>query len=610
MQHAWGANAIGLQSIRHKLATGGMCRYLSAAAAPEVAQKKKLVILGSGWAGCNLIQSLGPSALQQYDITMVSPNNYFVYTPMLPSVTVGTLEPRSIVEPVRNFIGAHLKKMPEAKMVFAEAEAIAVDPKTKKVKCLDTALQTPVKFDKKKYRSSLSGAKRFGSPSADGAKKFASSLEGARVAKGIDGTKYMNEFNIPYDVLVLGVGATTNTFGTPGAMDHCLFLKSIADAQQIRNQLMDCFETADVARTNKAPQKEIDRLLSFVVVGAGPTGVEVAAELRDFILDSLVKAYPQFKDSKIRVTIVEMGDKVLNTYDKAISEYTAQRFNRQDIEVLTKHQVKRVNETSIEVLDLASQEQKVIPFGMCVWASGVRPNDVSLDLAKSFGTRMLETDPFLRVRGSEGSIFALGDCAKISMPSMKAAAKQLFEQADTNKDGVLSEDEFVPMMEEARSTYPHMEAYLGAVSEETLRLLYDKTDQKSSSTERGITPEAFEAALSEIDKEIKMLPPTAQVATQQGVYLGQLLTEVPYEKLAEAETVGKSFDYNHQGSMAYVGGDRAVIDSPLFGVSKGFLTMIMWRGAYWGKSVSLRCKVLMAFDWAKAYVLGRDTSRI
>lgn len=559
----------------------------------KAAKKPKMVILGSGWAACNTIQNLGPAALSQYDITVVSPNNYYTYTPMLPSVTVGTLEPRSIVEPVRNFIAQALKKAPDAKVVFSEAEATSICTETKKVKCLDVSPRTPVtveveKNTKKTWKSSLSGAFYSGE-------------------KAPDGNFYRYEFELPYDVLVLGVGATTNTFGTPGAMDHCLFLKSVGDALQIRSAVVDCFETATVAKTAKVDQAEIDRLLSFVIVGAGPTGVEIAAELRDFIMDNLSKTYPHFKDQPIKVQIVEMGDRVLNTYDKAIGEYTAQRFARQDIELFTKHQVKKVNESSIEVMDLETKEQKVLPFGMCVWASGVRPVDLSLDLAKSLGTRMLETDSWLRVRGAEGSIFALGDCAKITVPKMKEAAKDLFEMADKNKDGELQAHEFIPMMEEARSKFPHMEAYLGAVSERTLQALYNCTAKGSSG---GITMESFSAALAEIDAEIKMLPPTAQVAAQQGSYLGTLLTEVPYAKLAHEDGFEPAFQYNHQGSMAYVGGERAVIDSPQLGVFKGFFTMIMWKGAYWGKSVSLRCKILMAFDWAKSYILGRDTARL
>jgi NADH:ubiquinone reductase (non-electrogenic) len=585
--------------VHYQIFVGGARRQLHTRGKQNVQvevadERKKMVILGSGWAACNTIQSLGAAALRQYDITVVSPNNYYVYTPMLPSVSVGTLEPRSIMEPVRNFISQQVRKVPEASIVFSEAEATSVDIETKKIKCLDTSPRTPVTMQAAETKP----------------KKWKSSLDGAFFAneKSPDGSFFEHEFELPYDVLVLGVGATTNTFGTPGAMDHCLFLKSVSDALQIRSAVIDCFETATVASVANEDKSQIDRMLSFVVVGAGPTGVEVAAELRDFIKDNLSKTYPHFKDQKIKVSIVEMGDKVLNTYDKAISEYAQNRFKREDIDVLTKHQVKQVNESSIEILDLENKETKVLPFGLCIWASGVRPVDVSLNLAKDLGTRMLETDSWLRVRGAEGSIFALGDCAKITTPSMKTAAQELFDKADRNKDGEVSLEEFTNMMELARDDYPHMEAYLGNVSQRSLQSLYASTAKEGKAG--GITQEAFEAALTEIDKEIKMLPPTAQVAAQQGTYLGKLFTEVPYDKLAHKEGFETSFKYDHQGSMAYVGGERAVIDSPLIGVWKGLITAVMWKGAYWGKSVSMRCKVLMAFDWAKTYLIGRDTSRL
>lgn len=540
---------------------GSSWRLMSAVV--PAGQRPKMVILGSGWAATNTLKTLKPGALKFYDITVVSPNNYYVYTPMLPSVTVGTLEARSICEPVRNFIYDQVAKEPEASIAFSETEALAIDPEKKTVTCIDA-----------------SDISIMGTPGSDKSGGY--------------------KFDIPYDVLVIGVGATTNTFGTPGALENCLFLKSVSDARSIRSAVLDCMETASVGLLSGAPASEIERLLSFVIVGAGPTGVEIAAELRDFIMDNLRRVYPQFDNMKIKVQIVEMGEKVLSTYDKAISEYTAERFKRDDIDLLTKHQVKKVNKTSIEVLDITTKEEKTLPFGMCVWASGVRPTDVSLDLAKTLGTRMLETDGCLRVRGKEGSIFALGDCARITMPKMKEAAQELFEKADKNKDGVLSKDEFVPMIEEARKTYPHLEAYLGAVTEAAF---YEASSGQ-------LTPEKFEAACAEVDKEIKMLPPTAQVAAQQGTYLGKLLSGVPYDDLANPTGFDPPFQYNHQGSMAYVGSDRAVIESPIFGVSSGMLTMLMWKGAYWGKSVSLRCKVLMAFDWCKVYILGRDTSRL
>eukprot|EP00746_Dinoflagellata_sp_MGD_P165057 gnl/MRDRNA2_/MRDRNA2_94115_c0_seq1.p1 gnl/MRDRNA2_/MRDRNA2_94115_c0~~gnl/MRDRNA2_/MRDRNA2_94115_c0_seq1.p1 ORF type:complete len:603 (+),score=130.11 gnl/MRDRNA2_/MRDRNA2_94115_c0_seq1:87-1895(+) len=530
---------------------------------PAAAEKRpKLVILGSGWAAYNTIDALGPEALKQYDIKVVSKDNYFVYTPMLPSVSAGTLEAESISQPIRSLI--HTKqKLPEASVQFNEAEALSVDPENKTVKCKDM------------------------SPVRD--------------------TENGNEFDIPYDILVLGVGATTNTFGTPGAMDHCLFLKSIPDAQKIRSTVVRCFESASMT----SHQAEIDRLLSFVIVGAGPTGVEVAAEIRDWIKEDMLKHYPQFKNQEIKVQIVEMGDRALATYDNKCSKYTAERFIKDDINLLTRHQVKKVNKSSIEVMDLTKDELKVLPFGMCVWASGVRPNDVSLELAKAFGTRMLEVDASLRVKGSEGSIFALGDCAKLSLPMMKTDVNELFEGADVSKKGVLSEAEFVGMMQNAEKKYSHLADFLAASPKDCLQTMYRTNIGKANDVYQtpGITLAALEKVLTDIDKKIKMLPPTAQVASQQGTYLGRVLTEVPHDQLSHPIGFDPHFQYDHQGSMAYVGNHCAVIESPILGVFKGFVTGIMWKGAYWAKTYHLKTKIAWALDWGKAHVLGRGVSR-
>jgi NADH:ubiquinone reductase (non-electrogenic) len=94
---------------------------------------------------------------------------------------------------------------------------------------------------------------------------------------------------IPYDYLVIGVGATNQTFGIKGVNEHALFLKEVWDAQKIRTRLMDCIETAGFP--DQAPE-EIDRLLHMIVVGGGPTGVEYAAELHDFLVEDLTTWYP------------------------------------------------------------------------------------------------------------------------------------------------------------------------------------------------------------------------------------------------------------------------------------------------------------------------------
>ena len=246
---------------------------------PEGQQRKKLVILGSGWGAMSVINHLTPG---QFDVTIVSPRNYFLFTPLLPSVTVGTVESRSIVEPIRKLIAKHHKDTP---ITFLEAECVGIDHTHKHVKCED--------------RSAIVGE--------------------------------VSKWDLTYDLLVIAVGADTNTFGTPGVNEHCHFLKQISDAQAIRNDIIDLVETACIPGQSVAEQ---NRLLNFVVVGGGPTGVEFAAEVQDFLREDVGRIYPQIT-GKVKVTLVQSNDHILNTYDQSISEYTEKQFSSDKINLIT-----------------------------------------------------------------------------------------------------------------------------------------------------------------------------------------------------------------------------------------------------------------------------------
>ncbi|KAK5006376.1 hypothetical protein LTR60_005989, partial [Cryomyces antarcticus] len=140
--------------------------------------KPKLVILGTGWGSVALLKQLNP---EDYHITVVSPSNHFLFTPLLPSATVGTLELRSLVEPIRRIVS-------KVRGHFLKASAIDVDFSEKLVECVVT--------------------------------------EGDQ----------QRHFYLPYDKLVIGVGSVTNPHGVKG-LEYCHFLKDISDARRIRNQI-------------------------------------------------------------------------------------------------------------------------------------------------------------------------------------------------------------------------------------------------------------------------------------------------------------------------------------------------------------------------------------
>ncbi|KAL2001383.1 hypothetical protein VTN02DRAFT_1831 [Thermoascus thermophilus] len=222
--------------------------------------KPKLVVLGTGWGSVALLKHLNPG---DYHVTVVSPTNYFLFTPLLPSATVGTLELRSLVEPIRRILQ-------RVRGDFVKAQAEDVDFSAKLVE-----------------------------------------------VSQVDASGNKQHFYIPYDKLVIAVGSTTNPHGVKG-LEHCHFLKTIDHARKIRNKIMENLELACLPTTS---DEERRRLLSFVVCGGGPTGVEFAAELFDLLNEDLLRSFPKILRNEISVHLIQSRSHILNTYDETLSRY-------------------------------------------------------------------------------------------------------------------------------------------------------------------------------------------------------------------------------------------------------------------------------------------------
>ncbi|HVS03174.1 MAG TPA: FAD-dependent oxidoreductase [Thermoanaerobaculia bacterium] len=227
----------------------------------------RLVVLGCGFGGYSLLRALRRGAIET---TLVSPRNHFLFTPLLPSATVGTVELRSILEPVRPRL-SHVH--------FLEAAAERVDWELRQVLC----------------RSAVTG----------------------------------EEFPLAYDLLVVAVGAQVADYGVPGVGEHALVLKEIGDARAIRRRVLEQMAAAEVPGLDP---DELRRRLTFLVCGGGPTGVEIAGELADLIDDELRRAYPELV-GQVRVVLVEALERLLSGFDEALARYTREHFLREGIEV-------------------------------------------------------------------------------------------------------------------------------------------------------------------------------------------------------------------------------------------------------------------------------------
>ncbi|XP_028392983.1 external alternative NAD(P)H-ubiquinone oxidoreductase B1, mitochondrial-like [Dendronephthya gigantea] len=521
-------------------------------------KKKKVVVLGSGWAAVNFIRNLKP---ELYELSIVSASNYFLFTPLLPSVTVGTVEVRSVVEPIRNLIHKKHKNT----VSFYEGECIDVDIDNQKIRCKDN--------------SAVLGSK--------------------------------SEYTLDYDILIVGIGSDNATFNIPGVREHCHFLKSVEDACKLRNTVMDCFETAAIPGQ---PQSEIERLLHFVVVGAGPTGVEFAAELRDLVREDLKHLYPHLIEY-CKVTLVEALPQILNAYDENIKEYTTNHFKKDGINIWTKHMVTKVERNCVTVKKMETNEVINVPFGTCVWSTGIAPQELTKKIMKKIpgqtNRHALLTDYHLQVKNSNGHIYAMGDCCTIEQRKLLSDVKEIFTDADKDGDGKLNLEEFKAAIEQARNKYPQIcKHFSGEDWDDSLQNAFKEADENADGC-LGIAE--FEKLLKTVDNKLTNLPCTAQVASQKGKYLGKLFSQhsdIIGEQSNLSERGVEQFEYNHMGMFAYIGDDKAVLQFPIIGSFKGLGAMYLWKAAYFNESVTIRTKCLILFDWIKSRLFGRDTSRI
>ncbi|XP_022878619.1 external alternative NAD(P)H-ubiquinone oxidoreductase B4, mitochondrial-like [Olea europaea var. sylvestris] len=420
------------------------------------------------------------------------------------------------------------------------------------------------------------------------------------------------EFSLEYDYLVIAMGARVNTFNTPGVVEHAHFLKEIEDAQRIRRTVIDCFERASLPTISEEERK---RILHFVIVGGGPTGVEFAAELHDFVIDDLAKLYPTLKD-KVKITLLEATDHILNMFDKRITVFAEEKFQRDGIDLKTGSLVTKVSDKEISTKERATGQNVSIPYGMVVWSTGIGTRPVIMDFMKQIGQTnrlVLATDEWLRVEKCD-SIYALGDCATINQRKVMEDIAAIFSKADTKNTGRLKVEDFKEVINDVSERYPQVEIYLKKKQLKNFVQLL-----KNSQGDDKLDIEKFKAALSEVDSQTKNLPPTAQVAAQQGAYLADCFNrmeicekypEGPLRFRGSGRHRFRPFRYKHLGQFAPLGGEQAAAQLPGDWVSIGHSSQWLWYSVYASKQVSWRTRMLVVSDWGRRFIFGRDSSRI
>ncbi|CAO2840869.1 unnamed protein product [Amaranthus hypochondriacus] len=333
-----------------KYCTSASVTYHAGLQPTKPEEKPRVVVLGSGWAGCRLMKEIDTKI---YDIVCVSPRNHMVFTPLLASTCVGTLEFRSVAEPIGRIQPAISS---EPGSYYFLANCTSVDTKQHEVHC----------------ETVTNGA------------------------QSLDPWK----FKISYDKLIVASGAEASTFGINGVHEHAIFLREVHHAQEIRRKLLLNLMLSDIPGVS---EKEKQRLLHCVVVGGGPTGVEFSGELSDFIMRDVRQRYAHVKNY-VHVTLIEANE-ILSSFDDRLRHYAVKQLTKTGVR-LVRGIVKDVQPDKLILSDGSE-----VPYGLLVWSTGVGPSPFvkNLEVEKSPGGR-IGIDDWLRVPSVQ-DVYAIGDCA-------------------------------------------------------------------------------------------------------------------------------------------------------------------------------------------------------
>lgn len=304
--------------------------------------KTQIVILGGGFGGAYCARLLEKRLRShEAEIALINRTNYFVFTPLLVEAGTGALEPRHAVVPLRRF----LKRTHQ---VMAEVTEIDI-------------------ADREVVMESFLGKRNLR----------------------------------PYDHLVLALGSVTRLPDVPGLHQYGFGMKNLADAVALRDRAVGLLELANEAHDPEQRQA----LLTFVIVGANYTGVEVAGEYNEFLTEA-TRMFRNISREDIRVILIEMEPRILPALDEDMAQYASDRLSKRGVELQLNQTVTRIDEHSAEL-----ESGQIVQTSTVIWVAGVAQNPLlnDLDLPQN-DCGYLACDHDLRVKGSN-NIWALGDNA-------------------------------------------------------------------------------------------------------------------------------------------------------------------------------------------------------
>jgi NADH dehydrogenase len=218
-----------------------------------------------------------------------------------------------------------------------------------------------------------------------------------RVSHGFD----HHHHDLPYDHLVIGLGAITNFYNLPGLAERALTMKSLGDAIGLRNRLIAHLEEADSECC-----ADVRPLLTFVVAGGGFAGVETVAGVNDFLREA-IRFYPHLREEQLRVVLVHPGPVLLPELGEKLGAYAGKKLAERKVEIRLNTKVTGFSGGAVELSDGSR-----ITADTLVWTAGTSANPLLADLPCEKERGRLKVNEYLQVPGWPG-VWALGDCAAI-----------------------------------------------------------------------------------------------------------------------------------------------------------------------------------------------------
>jgi len=311
---------------------------------PAPTQRKRVVIVGGGFAGIAAARAMKRC---DAEIVLIDRRNHYIFQPLLYQVATAVLAPAEIAAPIRQLA----EKQKNLAVILGEVTAVDLISRTVNV-----------------------------SFPASGTRK------------------------ITFDFLIVAAGMQSSYFGHNGYAKYAPGLKNLSDSETIRAKILSAYELAELSDD----ESERSRLMTFVLVGGGPSGVELAGSLVRMAKVTLRGNFRRIDPAKTSIILIEAGDRILPTFAETLSEKATRRLEKLGIKVLTGTKVDDVDDEGV----VAGGRR--IPSATVLWTAGVTASPVvrTLGIPTDRAGR-LQVNPFLMVPGASG-VFAVGDVASLA----------------------------------------------------------------------------------------------------------------------------------------------------------------------------------------------------